>query len=304
MSETTVAEGVYSAIEESARLVGAPCSRERVWPILTAYEGALPEAGMVFSVSTDRNPPGELDYTISVPTAFGDPYAVAVSHGLAPETDHPIAGLLSDVRARVTVTEYLVDAGVVSGFSKIYAHFPFQLMGLSQLAEMPSMPPALAGNADLFARHHLNEVAMIGVDYKRRTVNLYFAQMPAEYHEAENILSLHRELGVPAPNAKWLEFGRTSFRVYATLGWDSPKVERICFAHMPVRDWDPAALPIRIEPEVEKFVRGSQRTYGGQPVVIQAVKWTPEGEYLNLGPYCRLSPLMRNLLEKLVGEKL
>jgi Aromatic prenyltransferase Orf2 len=304
MPEAAVAEDMYSAIEESARLVGSPCSREKIWPILTAYADALPEAGMVVSVSTGGHPPKELDYTITMPMALGDPYAVAQSNGFVSAAGHPAATLLSDIHARVSVTEHLIDAGVDSGFSKIYAHFPFDLLGVQKLADVPAMPRSVAENAGLFLRHYLNDVAMIGIDYRRKTVNLYFAQLPDEFRDARNILSLHRELGLPKPNEKWLEFAKKSFRVYATLSWDSPKIERICFARKPFRGWDPSAFPIRIDPEIEKFVLGSRRTYGGQPVVISAVKWTPDGEYLNLGPYCRLSPLMRNLLQKLVGEKL
>jgi hypothetical protein len=304
MSEAIAVEDMYSTIEESARLVGSPCAREQVLAVLTAYEKALPDAGLVMSVSTGESPPADLDYTISVALAFGDPYAAAVSHGLVAEADHPAHSLLSDIRERVTVTEHLVDAGVVGGFSKIYAHFPFDPQGIAKLGDFPSMPPAVTANVDLFTRHHLRDVAMIGIDYRRRTVNLYFAQLPDEFREPANILSLHGELGLPAPNDGWLAFARQSFRVYATLSWDSPEIERICFARQPFRGWDPAGFPAGITPEVEKFVTGSRRAYGGQPVVISAVKWTAEGEYLNLGPYCRLSPLMRTLLERLTGESL
>ena len=303
MSELSVAEELYSAIEESARLVGAPCSRERTWPILTAYGDALTEAGLVFSVSTGEHPPAELDYTLSVPTAAGDPRAIALAGGFVTQTGHPVDALLADIQARVTVSEHLIDCGTASGFSKIYAHFPFQPMGVPELLGIPSMPPAVAENADLFTRHHLNHVAMIGIDYKHRTVNLYFAQIPDAFRDAQNILSLNREIGLPEPDERMLGFARKSFRVYVTLSWDSPRIERICFAHPPVRDWYPEALPVRIEPDIEKFVVNSRRTYAGPPVVIAAAKWASDGAYLNLGPYCRLSPLMRNLLEKLVGEK-
>jgi Aromatic prenyltransferase Orf2 len=304
MSHATSAEDMYSAIKESARLVGVPCSRDKIWPILTAYEGAFPEAGMVFSVSTGERPPEELDYTITVPITFGDPYVTARSNRLVAETDHPVATLLSDIQARVPVAEYLIDAGVVGGFNKIYANFPFNLQQVSKLAEIPSMPATLAQSASLFERHHLNEVAMIGIDYSRKMFNLYFAGLTDEYREARNILSLHREIGLPEPDERWLEFAKKSFRFYATLSWDSPKVKRICFAHAPTRDWDSSVLPVRIEPEIEKFLKGSPHAYGGQPVVIAAAKWALGGGYLNLGPYCQLSPLMRNVLEKLTGTKL
>jgi hypothetical protein len=304
MSGATPAEDVYATIEESARLTGAPCSHEKTWPILAAYGAALTGAGLVLSVSTGEHPPAELDYTLTVPATAGDPHAIALAHGLVTGTDHPVGTLLADVQERVTVSEHLVDCGTVSGFSKIYAHFPYTLLGVPELAAAPSAPPAVAANADLFARHHLHDIAMIGIDYKHRTVNLYFAQLPDAFREARNILSLNRAIGLPEPHEQMVEFAAKSFRVYVTLSWDSPTIERICFAHPPVRDWDPTTLPVRVEPDIEKFVRDSRRTYTGRPVVIAAAKWAPEGAYLNLGPYSRLSPLMRTLLQQLVGEQM
>ncbi|MEU1409058.1 aromatic prenyltransferase [Streptomyces sp. NPDC005728] len=301
MSDVTAADEVYAVIEESARLVGAPCSPEKIRPILTAFEDALPEAGMVFSVATGQRPPGELDYTISIPPAFGDPYAVAVSHGLVTPADHPVATLLADIQAQVSISEHLIDAEVSSGFSKIYAHFPHDKLTLPRLADIPSMPPAVAQNAELFARHHLTDVAMIGIDYRRKTVNLYFAQLPDAFRTAHNILSLNRAIGLPDPSGPMLEFAQRSFRAYVTLGWDSPKIERISYAPLPVRD--PSALAVPIEPDIEKFLLNTRRTYDGPPFVIAAAKWTAEGEHLNLGPYCRLSPLMRTLLRQLTGEQ-
>ncbi|MFD9393218.1 aromatic prenyltransferase [Streptomyces sp. NPDC060000] len=303
MSQATEIEDVYSAIEESSRLAGAPCARDKVVPILTAYGDALTDAGIVLSVSTGEHPPHELDYTITVPAQGPDPYAVAVEHGFVERTDHPSAGLLSDIRRHVPVSEHFIDGGVVTGFSKIYAHFPFDPLGVPRLAALPSMPGAVAQNADLFARHHLSEVAMIGIDYRRRTVNLYFAQLPDAFRETRNILSLQNEIGLPEPEGKLLEFARKSFRVYVTLGWDSPRIERICYAPAPVRGFDPTALPVPVDPDIEKFVRGSRRTYAGEPLVIAACKWTPDGAYLNLGPYTRLSPLMRKLLQNLTGQE-
>ena len=212
MSGTGVAEALYAAIEESAQLVGAPSSRDGIEPILSAYGDALTEAGLVVSVSTDEHPPAELDYTLTVPAAAGDPLAIALANGFVGPTDHPVGALLPDIQARATISEHLIDCGSVSGFSKIYAHFPFHPLGVPELAAIASMPPAVAENADLFARHHLDHVAMIGIDYKRRSVNLYFAQITDEFRQASNILSLQRALGLPEPQDRMLDFALKSFR--------------------------------------------------------------------------------------------
>jgi aromatic prenyltransferase Orf2 len=303
MSGATAVDDVFSTIEESARLLGVPCSREKIRPVLTAYGNGLADAGMVLSVATGANPTDDLDYTITVPAQGPDPYAVALAEGFVTEPDHPVARLLSDLKARVPVSEYFIDGGIVSGFSKVYAHFPDDMLTVAQLADLPSMPPSVAANADLFARHHLDTVAMIGINYRSRTVNLYFAQLPDAFREAPNIQSLNRELGLPEPQGPSLRFAQRSFRSYVTLGWESPRIEKICYAPAPVRDWDPSMLPVVLDARIEKFVRNTRCAYSDRPFVIAALKWSRTGQHLNLGPYIRLSPLLRNLLHEVTGEK-
>lgn len=304
MSGVTAAEDVYATIEESARLLGVPCSRERIWPILTAYGKGLADAGMVLSVATGANPTDDLDYTLTVPVGGLDPYAVALSEGFVTESgDHPVAHLLEDLKARVPVSEYFIDGGIVSGFSKVYAHFPGDPLTVAQLAEIPSMPPSLAENADLFARHHMEQVAMLGINYQSRAVNLYFAHLPEAFRAAHNIQSLNSELGLSEPVGRSLEFAQRAFRSYVTLGWESPRIEKICYAPAPVRAWDPSVLPVPLDPRIEKFVRSTRCTYSDRPFVIAALKWSASGQHLNLGPYIRLSPVLRNLLHEVTGEK-
>ncbi|MEU6826915.1 aromatic prenyltransferase [Streptomyces atriruber] len=304
MPPVTGIEEVYSAIERSARLAGVPCSGATVRPILAAYADGLAEAGVVYSVSTRQDAPVELDFTVTVPTRSGDPYATAVAHGFITPAGHPVDRLLADLQGRCTISEYLVDGGVVGGFNKIYAHFPQDVQPVAELADLPGMPPALAQSLDLFARHGLSDVAMIGIDYPHRTVNLYFTQLSEECRAPQTILSLHRELGLPAPDAAMLAFARRSFRIYTTLSWDSAAVERICYAPPPARGWDPQALPAPVTARVQRFVDEAPRAYQGEPIVIAAVKWAPEGEYLNLGPYFQLSPLMRQVISAVHNGKL
>ncbi|MFE6721759.1 aromatic prenyltransferase [Streptomyces albidoflavus] len=305
MSAATAAQDVYTTIEESARLLGVPCSRERIWPVLSAYGRDLAGAGMVLSVATGGDPTDDLDYTITVPADAGpDPYAVALSEGFVTESaGHPVASLLEDLKAHVPVSEYFIDGGIAGGFSKVYAHFPGTPLTVAQLAAIPSMPPSVSGNAELFARHHMDRVAMLGINYRSRTVNLYFAGLPAAFRTADNIRSLNGALGLPEPEGASLAFAQRSFRSYVTLGWESGRIEKICYAPAPVRDWDPSLLPAPLDPRIEKFVRGTRCAYSDRPFVIAALKWSPSGQHLNLGPYIRLSPLLRNLLHEVTGEE-
>ncbi|MEU8960047.1 aromatic prenyltransferase [Streptomyces sp. NPDC048518] len=287
---------VYAAIEEAARLAGVACAPDKVRPILSAYAQGLEQAGVVYSVSSTEHAPADLDYTVTVPTSSGDPYATALAHGFLQATDHPVGGLLAALQERCAIAEYLIDGGVLGGFSKIYAHFPQDVQPVAELAALPGMPHALAGHAALFQRHGLSHVAMTGIDYRRRTVNLYFTQLSEACLAPQNIRALHRALALPEPDEQMLAFAGRSFRIYTTLSWDSPGVERICYAPPPARGFDPAALPVAITGQVERFVREAPRAYEGDPIVIAAVKWESGGRYLNLGPYHQLSPLMRQVI--------
>src|SRR6266545_2061359 len=174
MSGVADVQRVYSAIEESARLLEMTCSRDRIWPILTAYKDVLAEAMIVFSMAGGRRA-GELDFSISVPAEYGDPYAIALANGITAETDHPVGALHPEIQERCPIGMYGIDGTVTGGFKKIYTFFPKDdLQGLAKLADIPSMPRAVADNAGLFARYGMDQVQMISFDYHHRTVNLYF----------------------------------------------------------------------------------------------------------------------------------
>jgi Aromatic prenyltransferase Orf2 len=298
MSGAAEVERVYSAIEESARLLDITCSRDKTWPVLTAYKDVLAEAVIVFAMENGRHAP-DLDFSISVPSGHGDPYAIALSNGLTAQTDHPVGAVLSDTQERCPLGMYGIDSGVTSGFKKAYVFFPKDdLQGVPKLADIPSMPRGVAENASIFARHGLDKVQMTSVDYKQRTVNLYFGELSAEVLEPEAILSMLREMGLQAPGEQALEFAKRSFAIYPTLSWDSSKIERICFA---VITTDPAILPARTESEIAQFskfaINAPYAYVGEQRALVYGLTLSPDEEYYKLGAYYQISDLQRKLLK-------
>ncbi|MEU3794776.1 aromatic prenyltransferase [Streptomyces fructofermentans] len=288
MSEATDAEELYAAIEETARLVGAPCSREKVWPILAEYRNGFAEGGVVFSAQAGERHAGELDYGLAVPPGIGDPYAHALAHGFVTATDHPVAALLSDIRERCAVAEHFADCGVVGGFRKLYAHFPRDLQKIGHLSDIPSMPRAVADNAEFFARYGMDDVVMIGVNYKNRTVSLYF-QFTKEHRPAPHtIRSMLHDLGMKEPDEATLEFAAKSFRANITLGWESPEILRVAFAPPPGPSLDLSTAPIPAGPHLEQFVTRSPRAYTGERINLFAVKWTRDKEFLEVCSYYQL----------------
>jgi hypothetical protein len=284
-------EELYSAIEESARLMGAAFSRDKVWPVLDAYRDLITDGRIVFSAQTGARHADELEYTVQVAPGVDDPYIHALSNGLIAETDGPIGTLLSDMAARIPVDEYAIDCGVAGGFKKVYA-LPRDSQGIAKLADIPSMPSALAENAAFFARYGMGEAAVIAADYQRNTMNVYF-QLPAAYAgslEPKAILSMLRETGLPEPSERILRYAGKAYRIYATLGWDSSKVQRLSFAPLPHRGLDLSALPVRPGPGIEQFMTGAPHTYAGERIGTAAVKWSPDDECLDLGSYYQMSP--------------
>lgn len=295
MSGTTELDSLYSAIEETALLVDVSCSRDKVWPILAAYgDGAdsLAQSVIAFRLATDARHAGELDCRFTIPKGV-DPYACALSNGLATETDHPVGTLLSDVEGRCPIDTYAIDFGVVGGFTKTYSFFPpGDSQDLAKLAEIPSMPRNLGECIDVFARYGMGgKASCVGIDYPSRTVNIYLTETSAKFFERDKVLSVLCETGQPAPSERMLRLAEAGFGVYVTLSWDSPKIERICFATMAT---DPAALPVPIEPRIERFVK---RMYAGpQSKFVCAVASSPSGEYYKLQSYYQWRPWIVDLM--------
>ncbi|WP_052770317.1 aromatic prenyltransferase [Streptomyces sp. CNQ-509] len=295
LADKTEVEEVYSALEESARLVGAVCVRDKAWPVLDAFGAVVGEDLVVLGVQSGKRNAAELDFSFRVPGEIGNPYPYALEKGFVGETDHPVGTLLSDVGARFPVQEYYVDAGVVGGFKKLYAHFPLALQPLAALTDIPSMPEAVAENAGLFARYGLDKVAMVGVNYRANTMNLYFQFAPDNRPEPGALASMLREMGMPEPTEAVLRYVSAAMRANITLGWDSAHIFRVALAPPPSAGFEPAEIPAPMEPHMERFVREAPFAYEGERVNLIAVKWVPEEQFVEANSYYQLSPMLKKL---------
>ncbi|MFD3924169.1 aromatic prenyltransferase [Streptomyces sp. NPDC058595] len=298
MSGAADVERVYSAMERAAGLLDLTCARQKILPILTAYQDALADSVIVFSMSGGDHS-AELDFSFTVPSGDVDPYAFGPSTGIVAETDHPIASLLTDTGERCPVAMYGVDGEVSGGFKKTYAAFPINdLLDLSKLVAVPSMPSSVADNFDLFTRYGLDKVQGISIDYQRKQVNLYCGDIPAGSLEPETVRSMLREMGLREPSEEGLEFVRKSFAVYPTLSWDSSRIERICFA---VISTDPTLAPTRVESDAalfSKYANNAPYAYAGERrTLIYGLAVSRTKEYIKLGSYYQISDHQRKLVK-------
>lgn len=287
-------EDVCSAIAEAARQLDVAYEPDTVTPILTAYEQSLADAVIVLSMDSGKGPVEELDYSVTVAAAHGDPYDRALEHGFLPATEHPVGRLSADIREHCPIGGYAIDCGAVGGFKKTYTFFPTDdLQTLATLGTIEAMPPGVAANAAAFARLGIDDhVTMISIDYRKHTVNIYFGKLTPECRDPRKLAALFSEIGLPEPSAELMAFARKSFAIYATLNWDSARIERICFA---VITQDPTVLESRTD-VMESFARTAPRSYQEDRTIVYGITLAPDGEYYKLGSYYQINAQTRRLL--------
>ncbi|MFB7503554.1 aromatic prenyltransferase [Streptomyces broussonetiae] len=293
------AEKLYSAIEETAGLLDVTCSREKVWPVLTSFEEFLPQAAILFRVATDARHAGELNLHFMMLPGDVDPYALALSKDLIAKTDHPVGSLLSDIADRFPVESYGIDFGVVKGFQKTWSCFPGNSMqSLAKLADLPSVPPSLAENIGFFSRYGLDEnVTLVGIDFGHRTMNVYFGEV-SECLRPDVIRAMLRDIDMPEPSEQLLNFAQQAFGFYATFSWDSPRIERFCYAAIAP---DPTALLDRVEPKIEHFLKTVP--YGvDDPKAVYAATSPADGEFYKIQSYYQWRPRLVNHMHTSVSD--
>ncbi|MET9256555.1 aromatic prenyltransferase [Streptomyces sp. NPDC003717] len=285
---------LHAVIEEAAGLLEVEYDRGRVLRVLDLYGEGLPGATVAFRVATGAGRAGELDCRFSLPRQI-EPYELAVAGGLVEESGHPAGRLLAEVRESCQVDSYGIDFGVVGGFKKIWVVLArTALQDVRTLAGLPSMPPALGRSLDFIARHRLGEsVGLLGIDYRHRTVNIYFGEPPEGGIDPAAVRAMLRETGQAEPSEQMLRLGRLAFGVYVTLGWDSPAIERVCLA---VASTDPASLPVRLDERIGRFVA---HVRAGDPSTrfVYAVASQPDGEYYKLQSYYRWGAAVPEIMQ-------
>lgn len=287
MSGKADIESLYSTMREAAELLGVTCSRDKAWPVLTAFQDVIAST-VVFNIVTSGGRINDVSFDFTMPPSVGDPYEIALARGLADETSHPVRALFSDIQKRFPVSAYGVDYGITRGFNKAYIVFPLgDFQELAGLVDVPSMPVGLSEHVTSFAKYGLDgKVSAIAIDYTHRTWNVYFNGLCAEQVERKAVLPMVREFGLPEPSGRLLDFIETSSAMYPTFGWDSPKIERISFS---MRTTNPTALPSHAEPMLEKFARSVPYAYEGDRVLVYAGALSPREEYYKLATYYQMT---------------
>ncbi|MDQ0757382.1 aromatic prenyltransferase [Streptomyces canus] len=272
----------YSVTQETSRMMGLSLSHDKVWPILTAYEHVMAPAVISFRTQTGPRRAGDLDCRWTMLPKDLDPYAVALSNGLATPTGHAVDRLSAEIHQAFPVGGYGFDFGVVGGFKKTWTFFPAPTpQPAAELADLPSMPRSVTDNLAFFERYGVAGIVnTVGIDYPKRTVNLYFNPSSPEFFRPKTLRALLGEAGLPEPSEGLLRFCEQAFCMYTTLSWDSSTIERITFS---VKTTDPLGLPLETGPGIENLVKNAPYPAGEQ--YVYGVSVTPEGELHKIQSY-------------------
>ncbi|MEV0253811.1 aromatic prenyltransferase [Streptomyces sp. NPDC050732] len=298
MSESADLTELYSIIEKTAQVVDVTASHEKVWPILNAFQDVIADSVISFRASTGSSA-DDLDCRFTMLPKDLDPYARALEHGLTPKTDHPVGSLLKEVHQNLPITSCGVDFGVAGGFTKTWSFPSAENLGkVSELIKLPSIPDAVAANLDFFEKWGIADmVSTVGIDYSKRTMNLYFGggvgdRVPAGVFEEKGVRAILGELGLAAPSEELLKFCERSFVIYVTLNWDSPKINRFTYSVMTP---EPLGLPVDLAPTFERLIKGAPYDTEGRNYVY-GIASTPKGEYHKIASYYQWQKRVEKLL--------
>jgi hypothetical protein len=292
MTESRTAAEFYSVVEKTSRLMGLSSSRDKVWPILTTYEHVMEPAVISFRAQNGPLGGGDLDCRWTMLPKDLDPYAVALSRGLTAATGHPVDTVAAEVHDACPVGGSGFDFGVTGGFKKTWAFLPVP-QPAAKLAELPSMPASVADNLGFLERYDLADIVnTVGIDYPKRTVNLYFNPSEPDFFRPENLRTLVKETGLPEPSEPLLRFCEQAFGIYLTLNWDSATIERLTFATVTT---DPLGLPLPVDESIESLVNNAP--YPAGEYYIYGVAVTPKGESHKIQSYYQWQPRVESMLK-------
>ena len=221
----------YRDIRRAAEVVGVPFNEEAITPILEAFGPRFQDSEV--SLRTTNHPVAQRDLSVryvNVTLPEDNPYEVAVERGFLLPDDHPVHRLYADIRARLPMIGSGVDSVVSSGMQKIW---PFVRGATPEdIYTLPSIPPSVQQHDGYFKKYGLESAWLFAIDYKSRTMNIYFNFLPAAPgmpHDRETIVNMITDLGFRLPPDEEIEANRGNVMIYLTFSWDSPKCLRASF---------------------------------------------------------------------------
>ena len=206
-----------------------------------------------------------------------DPLAMAKRKGFVVDDGHAVHSLFEEAKQLCSAIGYGVDLDVSRGFSKIWMAPTVHSATLDVLARMEHLPPSAKNTLGHFARFGLNVFGLIGFDFGRKTMNLYFMikDPTSSRREYGALLS---DLGFPSGPEELLAACRPAQALYYTFSWESPGADRVCFPVVCARR---DQVPAHFDP-IFDFALGNASFTQGREACIYSIVWSRNGNYFKV----------------------
>jgi hypothetical protein len=266
-------------LEEMSVSLGVPYEEAKMREAILAYGEYFEKSPVAMRMTTRSKTSRNLAvrYLDFLNLAKGDPLATAKEKGFVADDGHPVFALFEEAKLLCSAIGYGVDLDVSAGFSKIWLVPSVQNATLDVLAGMENLPQGAKNTLGHFARFGLNVFGLIGFDFGRKTMNLYFMiKDPAS--KSRDYGAQLSDLGFPVDQAEFLDACRPAQALYYTFSWASAKTERVCF---PVVCSDHSQVPMRFDSLFE-IALGNASFTGGRQTCIYSIVWSQEGNYFKV----------------------
>ncbi|MGE5342360.1 MAG: aromatic prenyltransferase [Candidatus Omnitrophota bacterium] len=241
-------EQMGNDIVRAAEIADAPYDREIIQRFLTTYADFFSRSPVTFATNTQPKERRNLSVRYVDLQVPHDPFQLALEKGFLSMDDHPIYELMADIRSRFRISGYGAHLDAGRGLDKIGTFVV--PTPVENALTIPSLPRSIKDYAHFFARHRLEMIDLLTMDFQHKQVNLYFTVKPRQLtdHDVADILN---ELDFEIPTWEICEYCSHATAIYFTFQWNSIRVSRVCFA-IPAQT--SGLVPAHLHPLLETYV--------------------------------------------------
>ncbi len=268
-------------IVKSAQIAEVSYDRSIINTVLEVFEKQFsnPQASVTFRTTTKDAEKRGLNVRYVDVWSPHDPFLMATENGLIAETGHPIDDLYPEIKAKCPIMGCGIDFGAAKGFEKIWPYFPPHMpVPIENVYSITSFPDSVKNSSYFFSKFGLDKITLAGIDYPKRSTNIYFMTNSIGKFSTERVTEMINELGFRVPSSKLIALCTKAMLSYCTFTWDSPRIERLCFT---ILAHDPSEVPVHLHPVLENYTLRSP-VLGEKRKFIYCITLAHNGDYIKI----------------------
>lgn len=268
---------LFDDLIKAAEIAEVPYDADVLRKNLDAYGDFYSRAAVTFKTTTKPKDKRGLTARYVELKVPHDPYSIAVTNGFITEENHPIYNLYHEIKSKYPILGYGVDVDVAYGLSKIWAFIQIP-QPISEAFTMPSLPESIKNSLDYFSRNNLNDFSLFAIDYRDKTINVYFMMNEPGIYSTEEISDMISQAGFKVPTQEILEHCSKTATIYYTYSWTTTRIERLCFG---MAAPDPSAVPTHLDPLVDVYTKHAP-IIGEKRGFIYSMTFSHSGDYIKI----------------------